>query len=257
MVKKAPTFSVALAVFNEEKNIRECLTSVQGWADEIIIVDGGSTDQTVTIAQSLNARVIKTDNPPIFHINKQKALDACKGDWILQLDADEVIPTALKNEIDLIMKDEKNAKDGYYIPRKNYFWGRFMQKGGQYPDYVIRLFRRQKGRFPMQSVHEQITINGTVGHLKHAMLHYSYKTRADYWRKADSYTSLTADGMVKDRLAVSAWNFFLYMIAKPIVTFFSLYVRHKGFMDGLTGFEFALYSAMHWSIAYRKFLKFQ
>ncbi len=240
--------SVALAVFNEEKNLGQCLTSVSSIADEIVVVDGGSTDKTVDIAKSFGARTIKTDNPPIFHINKQKALDACTGDWILQLDADEVIPEELKEEIVQTVNKEQSAMNGFYIPRRNYFWGHWMKKGGQYPDYVIRFVRKGKAHFPCKTVHEQIQVDGKVGYLTNPMLHYSYKTRAEYWRKADAYTSLTARELVKP-------SFFTYCFIKPIETFFSLYVRHKGFMDGVTGFEFALYSGMHWAIAYKKYLK--
>ncbi len=256
MATKTSKISVAIAVFNEEKNIRACLTSVSGWADEIVVVDGGSSDKTVSLARSFGAKVIKTDNPPIFHINKQKALDACSGDWILQLDADEVLTHELKQEITHIVQDP-SAKPGYAIPRKNYFWGTFMKKGGQYPDYVVRLFKRGVGRFPMKSVHEQILIEGEIGHTKNPMLHFSYRTRDDYWRKADSYTSLTANEFVRDRVARTFFSYVLYMFIKPVGTFLSLFVRHKGFLDGLAGLEFALYSSMHWPIAYRKFLEFK
>jgi len=239
--------SVALAVFNEEKNLEACLASIASIAQEIMVVNGGSTDKTMQIAKSFGARTIRTDNPPIFHINKQKALDACTSDWILQLDADEVIPEELKKEISVII-NQSSLINGYYIPRRNFFWGHWMTKGGQYPDYVIRLVRKGKAHFPCKTVHEQIEVDGEVGYLKNPMLHYSCKTRAEYWRKADAYTSLTARELVKP-------SFFTYCFIKPITTFFSLYVRHKGFMDGVTGFEFALYSGMHWAIAYKKYIK--
>lgn len=252
---KTPTLGVAIAVYNEEKNIVQCLSSVKDWVDEIVLVDGGSTDGTLEAARKFATRIIKTNNPPIFHINKQKALEACKTDWILQLDADEVVPGELKEEIQRIISDTQSPVNGYYIPRRNYFWGHFMRKGGQYPDYVIRLVRRGKARFPARSVHEQINVEGSVGYAINPMLHYSYKTRADYWRKADGYTALTAHEFARQRIPKTITSYYYYNYVKPLWTFLTIYVRHKGFLDGLVGFEFAVYSGLHWAIAYRKYLK--
>jgi hypothetical protein len=115
--------------------------------------------------------------------------------------------------------------------------------------------RRGKAKFPSKTVHEQIAIEGQVGHLKNPMEHNSYRTREDYWRKADTYTTLTAIEMKKNGIPKNAITWFLYNIWKPKITFLSLYIRHKGFMDGRCGFVFALFSALHFPIAYKKFLK--
>ena len=120
--------SVVLATFNEEKNLPACLESVKGLADEIIIVDGTSTDKTVEIAKKYGAKITITDNPPIFHINKQKAIDMATKDWILQLDADERVTPELAKEIKKTVSDT-SALNGYWIPRKNYFLGRFLLCG--------------------------------------------------------------------------------------------------------------------------------
>ncbi len=259
MGKKEIRLSVAVATFNEEKNLDRCLASVRGIAEEIIVVDGGSSDATVSIAKKHGANVISTNNPSIFHINKQKVLDACRGDWILQLDADECVTDELRNEIvgivHLKLATDTSQPNGYYIPRRNYFWGHWMRKGGQYPDYVIRLIQRGKARFPCRSVHEQIAVSGSVGYLKHPMLHYSYCTRDDYWRKADAYTSLTAAELVNAGVPKNIWTAMNYVVWKPLATFLNIFIRHKGFLDGVTGLEFALYSGLHWAIAYKKFLK--
>jgi len=253
MEKKNMKLSVAIAVFNEAENMDACLSAVSSWADEIVVVDGGSTDKTVTIAKKYTNIIIQTDNPPIFHLNKQKALDACHGEWILQLDADEVITQDLKREIlDTIQTSKIN---GYYIARKNYFWGHFMKKGGQYPDYVIRLIRNNKAHFPCKDVHEQIMVDGTVGHLKEPMLHYSYRTSEDYWKKADTYTTLTAIFMKEKRTKNSLGIWARYNVTLPIITFLLLFIRHKGFVDGWYGFVFAYWSALHYPIAYNKFIK--
>lgn len=254
MAKKV-MLSVAIAVYNEGKNLEACLAAVRSIADEIVIVDGGSSDNTVVIAKKFTSKIIETNNPPIFHINKQKALDACTGDWILQLDADEIIPEDLKKEITSTIYDLTSTINGYYIPRKNYFWGHWMKKGGQYPDYVIRLVRRGKAHFPNKTVHEQITVDGEVGHLMHPMDHFSYQTKEDYWRKADVYTTLTAMEMKRNTIPKNVWTWISYNIVKPKITFLSLYIRHKGFMDGWYGFIFAFWSALHFPTAYRKFMK--
>ncbi len=247
--------SIALAVYNEQKNIEACLRSVHGWVNEIVVVDGGSTDDTVDIAKRYQAKVIRTTNPPIFHLNKQKALDASVGPWILQLDADEVIPTALKDEILQIIKEDEPNINGYYIPRRNFFWGHFMKKGGQYPDYVIRLVRKGKAHFPNKSVHEQIEVEGKTAYIKVPMDHMSYRTAQDYWRKADTYTSLTAQEMIKHHTPKTFMTWGAYMVIKPLQTFISLFIRHKGFVDGWYGLIFAYWSALHFPIAYKKFIQ--
>jgi len=249
------SLSVVLAVYNEEKNIQACLDAVQDIADEIIVVDGGSTDTTVAIASRYTKKVIVTDNPPIFHINKQKALERATCTWILQLDADEIITQALKKEILQTIEENNGNIVGYYIPRKNYFWGHWMRKGGQYPDYVIRLVKRGYAAFPCKSVHEQIAINGSVGWLTEPMIHNSYNSLEEYWKKAESYTTLTAKEMIKSNLHPSVQAWLTYMIVKPIQTFFTLFLRHKGFFDGIYGLVFAYYSGLHFPIAYRKFIQ--
>jgi glycosyltransferase involved in cell wall biosynthesis len=252
MEKKNIKLSVAIAVYNEATNIDACLSSVSSWVDEIVVVDGGSTDETVSRAKKYTNIIIQTDNPPIFHINKQKALDACRGEWILQLDADEVITEALKLEI--LQTIKKTTFNGFYIPRRNNFWGHFMKKGGQYPDNVIRLIRKGKARFPCKNVHEQIEVDGAVGYLKEPMLHYSYRTSVDYWKKAETYTTLTAIFMKEKHTQKSFGTWVRYNVALPVKMFFLLFIRHKGFVDGWYGFVFAYWSALHYPIAYRKFV---
>lgn len=255
MAKKKITLSIAIAVFNEEENLASCLSSIRSIADEIVVVDGGSTDRTVEIAKKFTTNVIHTDNPPIFHINKQKALDACSGDWILQLDADERITPALQHEIVNVINSGTSDINGYFIPRRNYFWGHWMRKGGQYPDYVMRLVRRGKAHFPAKSVHEQIEVVGEPGYLTEPMDHISYRTKEDYWRKADAYTTLAAYEMKKTGVSKNVWTWFIYNLLKPTITFLSLYIRHKGFMDGWYGLVFSFFSALHFPITYKKFVK--
>src|SRR3989344_5294181 len=142
------TLSVVLAVYNEENNLAACLDSIKDIADEIVAVDGSSKDKTVDIAKKFGAKVKVTTNKPIFHINKQMAIDMATSDWILQLDADERVTPELAKEIKSIVNNQSsiiNDVNGYWIPRKNWFLGRFLMKGGQYPDYTLRLYRRGRG----------------------------------------------------------------------------------------------------------------
>ena len=247
------TLSVVLATYNEEKNLEACLLSIKDLADEIVIVDGSSADNTVSIAKKFTSKVMVTDNPLIFHINKQKAIDQATKDWVLQLDADERVSQDLAQEIRETIAT--TDKDGFFIPRKNFFLGRYLTKGGQYPDGVIRLFRRGKGRLPCKSVHEQIVVHGSVGWLQHPLMHEAYPTFADYLRRQETYTRLEAMEMKNRGIRLSIASWWTYMAWKPLITFISLYIRHKGFLDSWQGFIFALFSGIHYAKAYQKFLR--
>ena len=245
--------SIVLATYNEEENIGGCLQSIQRLATEIIVVDGSSQDKTREIAKKLGAKVFKVSNKPIFHLNKQLAVDKASGKWILQLDADEQISPELAQEIKTIVSQEVPQFSGYYLPRKNFFLTGFLTKGGQYPDYVIRLFLKGRGKFPCQSVHEQIIINGPVGYLTNPIIHYSDRHFSRYLIRFNRYTSLDASALyrqnIKPGIALSI-NYFLF---KPIAWFFSTFFRHKGFVDGLPGFIFSLMSSLRFPIIYLKF----
>ncbi|MBI1863014.1 glycosyltransferase family 2 protein [Candidatus Microgenomates bacterium] len=239
--------SLCLAVYNEEKFLHYALDSAAEWCDEIIIVDGGSDDATVKIAKSYGkkVRVIETDNPIIFHKNKQKAIEAATGDWILQLDADEAVSKELKDEILKRVQDD-NGPVAFWIPRKNYFLGKFLTKGGVYPDKTIRLYKNGVAHFPCKTVHENVEINGPVGSLKNDLLHYADPDFDRYLVRWNRYTTLDAELMAKNGEKA---GFFSYFIAKPLTTFFLMYFRHKGILDGYPGFVFALFSAIrHWVI---------
>ena len=244
--------SVVLAVFNEENNLRQCLEAIKGLAWEIVIVDGGSTDKTLAIAKDFGSKIIQTTNPPNFHINKNKAIDAASGDWILQLDADEVICTQLCEEI----KDVTSAKvdiNGYWIPRKNFFLGRYLTKGGQYPDYTLRLYRRGLGRLPAKDVHEQAEVEGKVGYLKCDLLHLRDKDFSQYLFRFNRYTDLLASKLREADTQKNTFTFINYIIIKPFIWFTKAYIRHRGYIDGFPGFIFALFSSLRFPIAYLKY----
>lgn len=248
------SLSVVLATFNEEKNLPSCLASVKDLADEIVIVDGTSSDKTVEISKSFGARVLVKDNPPIFHINKQIAIDMAKKDWVLQLDADEQVTPELAAEIRAIMKD-KDSADGYWVPRKNWFLGRFLMKGGVYPDYTLRLYRKGKGHLPQKDVHEQAVVEGEVGYLKHPLIHMADPYFDRYVLRYKRYTNLIASELKEKHTGKDPVTLAKYMVALPIFWFFLIYIRHKGILDGWQGFVWAFFSAMRFPVAYFKYLK--
>ncbi len=248
------TISIVLATYNEEKKLPDCLESVKNIADEIVIVDGSSKDNTVQVAKQYGAKVTVTNNPPIFHINKQKAIDKATKEWILQLDGDERVTAELKNEIEDVIKNHSKEINGYWIPRKNWFLGRYLMKGGQYPDYTLRLYKRGKGRLPQKSVHEQAIVEGEVGYLKNPLLHIAYPSFVDYLTRFDRYTNLIATELRENKAGRGPYAIAKHLFFLPTWWFLLTYIRHKGFMDSWQGFIFSFFSAMRFPVAYAKYL---
>jgi glycosyltransferase involved in cell wall biosynthesis len=253
--------SVVLATHNEAHNLERCLKAVQSFADEIIIVDGESTDGTPQLAKKLGAKVISTTNKPNFHINKQMAMDKAKGELVLQLDGDEVVDQELADFIisthRQLLDSQKNKTEvtlpaAWWLKRRNWFLGRFMKKGGQYPDPVIRLYRQGLARLPQKDVHEQMQVDGEIGWAEGHLLHYGNPTFAEYLRKFNTYTTFKAMQLKEAGVRISLFNTVKYLVWLPKITFFSLFVRHKGFVDGMAGFAFALMSGLHHTVAYLK-----
>lgn len=283
--------SVVLATRNEEENIGRCLESVKNIANEIIVVDEYSTDKTHEIAESFGAKVFLESHHDIFHITKQKALDKATGDWVLQLDADEVVTLELAKEIMEVISDETprmvaegllrggekkkklfirhqkliEQRDGqigkktgevvgFFIPRQNMFLGKPLVHAGVYPDGVIRLVKNGKARFPQKSVHEQIELDGEVLWLSGNLLHYDSPTLKRYLSRLNRYTDLKAQELKEDKVSKGLISFFMFVFYYPIITFCKLYFRHLGFMDGVNGFLWSFFSAMHFPISYFKYL---
>lgn len=247
--------SVVLATYNEEKNIGRCLEAVESWADEIIVVDGNSPDKTKAVAKSFGARVISTTNKANFHINKQMAMDEAKGDLILQLDADEVVDEELRSFILQTEDARKNnalTEKAWQIPRKNLFLNHWLSKGGQYPDPVIRLYLRGAARLPQEDVHEQMKVDGAVGWARGHLLHYANPHFTEYVRKFNTYTSFRAQQWMDAGQNLSWQNTLRYCLWMPCIIFVSLFLRHRGYIDGFAGFIFAVMSGLHYPVAYIK-----
>jgi len=283
-VHSSPRLSVVLAVRNEEENIARCLNSVRDIADEIIVVDEHSTDKTREIAEGLGAKVYQETHHDIFHITKQKALDLAMGDWILQLDADEVVTPQLAKEIKSVIGDQwtvngdRNKNNlflrhqkliekrdgpigkptgevaGYFLPRRNMFLGKPLIHAGVYPDGVIRLVKKGYARFPQKSVHEQMEIDGKVGWLENDMEHYDSPTLKRYFTRLNRYTDLQAEELKNSKTPKNIYSFLLFTVHRPLFTFCNLFFRHLGFLDGLHGFLWSFFSSLHYPIAYFKYL---
>ena len=223
------TISVAIATYNESENIVRCLDSIHDWVNEIIIVDGSPDDDTIKATKKyFKVKTIKTDNKPMFHLNKNMAIKACTSDWILQLDADEVVSLDLKNEIEKILKQEPTeiSHNGFWVNRSNYFLGAFLKKGGQYPDPTIRFYKNGKGFLPCQDVHEQAEIDGEIGHLQSDLLHYADISFSRYLLRANRYTTLEANNLHTSGFNPGFLLWLKYFIFKPnywfLATFFAI-----------------------------------
>lgn len=246
--------SVVIATYNEEKTLFDCLESVHDLASEIVIVDGQSSDKTVEIAKNYGAKVYTEPNRTNFHINKQIAIDKATEDWVLQLDADERLTQELREEIKEKINDKNETKNGFWIPRKNWFLGRFLMKGGVYPDYTLRLYRKGKGRLPQKDVHEQAEVVGEVGYLKNPLIHIADPEFGRYIMRWNRYTDLIARDLEKNN-KLNPLLFINHVIFLPTFWFMKSYVRHLGFLDGWQGFVFSFFSSLRFPASYIKFLK--
>lgn len=239
------SLSVILITKNEAANIRDCLQSID-WADEIIVVDSGSKDETAEIACQMGAQVHLHPEWPGFGPQKNIALGYASKDWVFSIDADERVTPELRVELEKAMRAED--AEGYYCPRLSQFCGKFIHHSGWYPDYVLRLFKRGTGRFSESLVHESVLLNGTTAKLKNPLLHYSYLTSADVERKVEQYSSAAAQQM---RQAGKRSNW-VGAVLSGGWAFVRTYVIRLGILDGSAGWNIALMNARTTYLKYRK-----
>jgi glycosyltransferase involved in cell wall biosynthesis len=233
-----PEISAIIITCNEEKNIRRCLSSLD-WTDEIVVVDSGSTDNTKGIASEFTRRIwdIKWEG---FGKAKNFAKDKASHQWILSVDADEAVTKDLKEEIQKTIKSH-HSLDGYYIPRRSNFLGRWIRHGGWYPDYVLRLFKKEKAKFSHSPVHEKVEAGGKIGYLKNPIMHDTDPNFEHYLGKLNRYTSLGAEELFRKGRRAKVFD----IVFRPLAVFFKMYFAKKGFLDGLSGFILAVSSAFH------------
>ena len=230
--------SVIVIALNQEDHIVPCLETVR-WADDIVVVDSGSRDRTLELARRFTDRIYSI-NWPGFGAAKNYALDQARGEWVFSLDTDERVTEGLRDEILSVVK-AGNRFAGFRVPRKNFFEGRWIRRLGWYPDYTLRLFRRDRGRFRERAVHEEVLVDGPVGLLKNPLEHYSYDSVSDYLARQDRYARLAAQEMLREGRRPRAGELFW----RPCGHFFKLYVLRLGFLEGRLGYTLALVSSLY------------
>ncbi|NOZ67658.1 MAG: glycosyltransferase family 2 protein [Deferribacteres bacterium] len=234
--------SVVIITKNEESNIRDALKSAED-AREIVVVDSFSSDRTVEICREFTDKVFQHSWEG-FARQKQRAVDYAEGPWVLILDADERLTPALKTEItESILNTDYS---GFYVPRENYFIGKWIRHGGWWPDHTLRLFRKDRGRLEVRKVHEKVVVKGKTGYLKNPLRHYTYRSISDFTKRMELYSTLAAEEKMKNAGKTGLFS----LTARPLATFVKMYFLRLGFLDGARGLVLAvLYS-------YYTFLKY-
>lgn len=233
--------SVVISAFNEESRIEECLSSVK-FADEIIFINNSSTDKTLEIAKKFTSKIFTKPNNLMLNVNKNFGFTRATGDWILSLDADERVTPELQKEIISVTNSSTSKADGYWIPRKNIIFGKWIKHTGWYPDYQLRLFKKGKGQFEEKHVHEMLKLNGEAGYLKNPMLHINYETIEQFLHKLiNIYTPNESE-----QLLLSGYIFdWRDAIRFPAREFISRYFAREGYKDGFHGLVLSLLMAFY------------
>jgi len=240
--------SVVIITKNEASNIRSCLESVK-WADEIIVLDCGSTDDTIKICTELGVQVHTTTDWPGFGKQKNRALSYATGDWVLSLDADERISASLHTEIDAVTNNAKKYT-AYQIPRLSSFCGQYMRHSGWYPDFVTRLFRRGTARFSEDLVHERLIVDGKTGKLNEHIMHETFKNLDELLVKVNSYSTAGAQMLCEKNSQATL----IKAILHGAWAFFRTYILRAGFLDGQKGFMLAISTAESTYYRYAKLM---
>jgi glycosyltransferase involved in cell wall biosynthesis len=251
------TLSVAIITLNEEANLPRTLASVR-FADEVIVIDSGSTDRTLEIAASFKNVTVFSEPWKGFSAQKNSAIDKCTSQWVLSLDADEELSTELQIEMRTLLTGNPPA-DAYMLRRRNLFLNRWVQHGGFYPDAKLRLFRRHAAnfasaaRFAERPVHETVSFEGKLDSLRHDIIHHAYPTLESYIEHMDRYSTLGGDLLyTQGRTSRGTLAFYWNVFAVPHLTFLKNYVFRFGFLDGREGLLLHLYHSTYVSWKYAK-----
>lgn len=245
------TLSVVIITKNEEGKIARCLESVK-WADEIIIVDDLSEDRTVEICQKYGAKVISHKSCGNFDQQRNIGIDNASSDWILQMDADEIVSEKLKQAIQKVLTDNSNCAS-YKFKRKNYFLGHFMQYGGCYDCYYTKLFRRNLGRYIGHGIHEILHLDGKVEEIDADIEHYHFNSLSQFVQRQNYYTSVEAKVMYEDKGKVDEKILRYQMTKRPFRLFWKHYVKKKGYKDARFGLLFAVLNAWKHFLLWAKY----
>ncbi len=237
--------SVTVITLNEAANIEACLDSVS-FADDVIVVDSGSTDGTPDLARAKGARVIERGWPG-YSAQKNFAASEARHDWIVSVDADERVTPALADEIRRTI-DAAPAAAGYRMPRVAFHLGRWIRTTDWYPDWQLRLYHRSRASWAPKLVHESVRANGEVGRLSGELQHYAYRDIAHHYATMERYTSLAAEEMRAQGRRATVFH----LIIHPVAAFLRNYILKRGFLDGTVGFTISKMNAYY---VYLKFLK--
>lgn len=238
MAERFEPLAVFVTAKDEEGNIERCLRSV-AWAGEVLVVDSGSADRTVAMAERIADRVERREWTG-YSDQKTYAVSRLTRPWALWLDADEEVPPALAEEIRAALASPGRFA-GFSMPRRSFYLGRWIRHGGWYPDRKLRLFLRERVRFDGRAVHEAALLDGPVGRLRHDLLHYSYRDLSHHLAKTDALAALAA-GEMRDRgRGASAFD----LAARPLAGFIRSYVIRAGFLDGWQGLAAAVMSGFY------------
>lgn len=241
------TVSCAIVVFNEERNIGECLETAK-WMDEIIVVDAFSTDQTMEICQQFTDKIFQR---PWNGFGEQKnfSINHATSDWVFILDADERITPELRQEIEAVLNEvSTEGPVAYSVPRRNHYYGKWVKHAGCYPDWQLRLFRNGVGLLDDEEPHNKFVFKGERGILSHPLDHYTERTINDHFRKFRNFTTLAA----QERAKTKSNTYWADLIVRPLFTFFKYYVPRKGFKDGMHGFLVSGFASMYTFVKYAK-----
>lgn len=240
--------SVVISAYNAESKIEETLSALRGLADEIIFINNSSTDKTREIAARFTDKIFDRPNNPMLNINKNFGFSQASFEWILNLDHDEVVTSEMKNEIQTLLKSDPK-ENGFYIPRKNIIFGKWIAHTGWYPDYQMRLFRKGKGKFEEKHVHELIEIKGDVGHLTNPMIHYNYENITQFLLKMTNiYTPSEAENLMKSGYKAKAVD----VVRMPFQEFLSRFFARQGYKDGIHGLAISLLMAFYHLVVFMR-----
>lgn len=248
-MKNNNKITVVITAYNEEKKLAACLDSVGDLASEIIVVDSSSTDNTPSIAKKYTKNVYRRENNLMLNSNKNFGFSKATGEWILSLDADERLTPELKEEILSTLNSQLSIPNGFWIPRKNIIFGKWIQGDMWWPDYQLRFFRRGKGKFPEKHVHEYIHVEGQTEKFVCPMVHYNYDSISQFIYKMDKiYTENESENILKSGKNLS-W---VDAIRMPLQDFIKTFFAQKGYKNGLHGLVLSLLQAMYMEIVFAK-----
>lgn len=235
---------------NEERNIVDCLRTLS-WVDEVIVLDSGSEDATVALAQKIGARV---ETRPFDNFPRQRnaALELAQGEWVFFVDADERATEELAGEVRKAIA--QGEADGFWVPRRNYIFGRLIRHAGWYPDYQLRFFRRHKGRYDeSREVHELVMLDGPEGYLESPLIHYNYDNIGQFIERQNRYTEMEAAYLFRGGARAKVRNFVL----QPCREFWRRYITLEGYRDGGYGLLLSLLTAYYEGVKYLKLWRLQ